>query len=148
MGAGIGSGSDGTCGDITISGGTVTANGGDYGSGIGSGSGGNAELNNSVCGAITISGGTVTATGGSYGAGIGSGYFGKFGSISITDGIASVTANILNYPGVQVPIGKGDYDKGSGSVTVDEVDNWSGAETTHLNFSATNSNRTWTLTHK
>ncbi len=62
-GAGIGVGSGGDGSDITISGGTVTATGGDRGPGIGGGSGSN----------ITISGGTVTAAGGGRGAGIGGG---------------------------------------------------------------------------
>jgi len=64
--AGIGSGSGGTIGDITINGGVVNATGGSYGPGIGGASG-------STCGKITINGGTVIATGGQYGAGIGSG---------------------------------------------------------------------------
>lgn len=48
-GAGIGSNWGSTCGDITISGGTITATGGTGGAGIGSGSGGSAG-----CGLITI----------------------------------------------------------------------------------------------
>jgi hypothetical protein len=48
-----------TCGTITISGGTITATGGVWGAGIGTGYVGN-------CGHITISGGTVTATKGEY----------------------------------------------------------------------------------
>ena len=81
--AAIGSTYNSTCGDITISGGTVTATGGEYGAGIGSGVGYDGT---SQCGDITISGGTVTATGGSDGAGIGTGQYGKCGSISISGG--------------------------------------------------------------
>ena len=48
-GAGIGSGSEGSCADISISGGNVTANGGEGSTGIGSGS-------NGSCGNISIGG--------------------------------------------------------------------------------------------
>ena len=87
--AGIGSGKcyNGECyngENITITGGTVTATGGENGAGIGGGDGGAAEN-------ITITGGTVTAAGGYYGAGIGggSGGSGSGGSgknITITGG--------------------------------------------------------------
>ena len=146
---GIGSGDNGKCGNITISGGTVIARGG-LGAGIGSGG-------NGTCGNITISGGTITATAEEEAAGIGSGLEGKFGNIVITSGITSVKAtaggNPFNITLNSSPIGKGEQDKGSGSVTVDGVENWTGAETTHLNFavSTTNpdyANDTWTLTHK
>ena len=88
-GAGIGSGYNSSCGDITITGGTVTATGGNNATGIGSGY-------KSSCGDITITGGTVTATGGGNGAGIGSGNgedgTSQCGAISIS-GSARVTAN-------------------------------------------------------
>ena len=84
-GAGIGSGWDGSCGDIIISGGTITAKGGFGAPGIGSG-----RLNS--CGNITICGGTITAKGGGYGVGIGGGWQGSCGDITITDGVTSVTA--------------------------------------------------------
>ena len=73
--AGIGSGKETSCGNITISGGTVTAQGGRYSAGIGG------ELLD-----ITISGGTVTAMGGQYGAGIGSGDTGDCNDITISGG--------------------------------------------------------------
>ena len=77
--AGIGSGSRGEAGDITIDGADVTATGGGSAAGIGSGNYGEA-------GDITISGGAdVTATGGSSSAGIGSGSYGEVGDITITD---------------------------------------------------------------
>ena len=86
-GAGSGGGVDIACGNITIEGGTVTANGGGEGAGIGSSAYGS-------CGDITINGGTVTATGDpnitNGGAGIGSGYMGSCGKIIIRGG--SVTA--------------------------------------------------------
>ena len=161
---GIGSGGIGnigtssSCGDIIISGGTVTATGGQYGAGIGSGSSYNSG--HSSCGEITISGGTVEANGGQFGAGIGSGLFGKFASISITDGITSVTATAgyAEYNGTSTaePIGKGYDDDGSGSVSIDGSTSWTaGTATTHLNWDAStfkfiyNCTVTrWTLTHK
>ena len=176
LAAGIGSGESGSCGDITISGGTVTATGGDTGIGSGdNGKCGNITISggtviargglgagigsgdNGTCGNITISGGTITATAEEEAAGIGSGLEGKFGNIVITSGITSVKAtaggNPYNKTLNSSPIGKGEQDKGSGSVTVDGVENWAGAETTHLNFavSTTNpdyANDTWMLTHK
>ena len=85
-GAGIGSAKNQTCGNIVISGGTITAVGGRYcGAGIGSGRSGG-------CVTITISGGTITATGGRDGAGIGSGYEGNCGDIVINSTVTHVTA--------------------------------------------------------
>ena len=89
-GAGIGSSSMGSCGTIEIQGGTVTATGGQNAAGIGSGY--DAGGKDRRCGTITISGGTVTATGGDNAAGIGTGYCNACGSITITEGVASVTA--------------------------------------------------------
>lgn len=108
--AGIGSGYNGKCGDITISGGTVTATSDKNAAGIGSGVGG-------TCLSISISGGTVTATGGSYAAGIGSGEVGKYTSISIGSSITMVKATSGGED--YAPIGKGKSDQGSGSVTID-----------------------------
>ena len=83
LGAGIGSGSGGDCGNITINGGSITATG-NHGAGIGGGNGGDG-------GTITIHGGTVTANGGNFGAGIGGGSGGDGGSINIHGG--TVTSN-------------------------------------------------------
>ena len=87
-GAAIGGGDGMACGNIAITGGTVTANGGFNSAGIGGGNG-------ASCGSITISGGTVTATGDDGGAGIGSSYCGgsgaSCGDITIS-GTARVTA--------------------------------------------------------
>ena len=81
FGAGIGSGYQGTCGDITISGGVVVAEGGNGSAGIGSG------YYYSRCGEILISGGKVTATGGMEAAGIGGGAFSSTcGNITISGG--------------------------------------------------------------
>ena len=152
-GAGIGGGKYFNCGNITINGGTITATGGRYTAGIGSGAGQIIEERiEGSCGTITINAGTIVATGGYNGAGIGSGYYSKYGSIVISDGISSITAT----PGseAQAPIGMGKQDQGSGGVTVDGVADWSGAETAHLNWTASavqnngyNVTR-WTLTHK
>ena len=95
--AGIGSGLNGPCGDIIINGGTINATGGTYGAGIGSGG--------NTCGNITISGGTVTATGGDKAAGIGSGEIGKCGNITITSDVRQVTAT--KGTGATYSIGKG-----------------------------------------
>lgn len=156
--AGIGSGGIGdysrstTCGDITISGGNVTASGGKNGAGIGSGSSNPIiGYNLSECGDITINGGTVTAQGLLFAAGIGSDDYGKFGSINITDGIISVRA-IRGNASTATPIGTGDNDRGSGSVTIDGTTSWiAGAGTAHLDFmisTTTYFEDTWTLTHK
>jgi hypothetical protein len=137
--AGIGSGhanrASNTCGDITISGGTVTATGGVYAAGIGSGNGhDNYDLQSdthhyypSACGVISITGGTIEATSGDHAAGIGSGWFGRFASINIGSGITRVTATRSNNYW-NVPIGKGNDDRGSGAVTFDGVTMHDGRE--------------------
>lgn len=70
-GAGIGGGNGADGSDITISGGNVTANGGGHAAGIGGGSSSYSGGGNGSD--ITISGGNVTANGGTAGAGIGGG---------------------------------------------------------------------------
>ena len=139
--AGIGSGYQGTCGNITISGGSVMATGGLYAAGIGSGYQG-------TCGNIIITGGTIEAVGVIGGAGIGSGGSGKFESINITDGITKVEAIRQTYSAE--PIGKGSSDGGSGTVTIDGTTSWTaGTATEHLNFTVNGANPpSWTLTHK
>ena len=114
--AGIGGGKEESGGDITITGGIVTANGGDSGAGIGGGhsrSGGTITITGGIVtanggssaagiggggqmlpgvngGNIRITGGTVIAQGGEQGAGIGGGSDGDGGTITITGG--NVTA--------------------------------------------------------
>lgn len=83
-GAGIGGGDFGAGSEISITGGTVTATGGDDGAGLGGG-------NYGAGSDIPITGGTVTATGGSNGAGIGGGYDGDGQCIMISG--AMVTAS-------------------------------------------------------
>ena len=116
--AGIGSGSRGEAGDITIDGADVTASGGGSAAGIGSGSYGEA-------GDITISGGAdVTATGGSSSAGIGSGSYGEVGDITITDSdIDSTGGNIVAKAGTAGGLetyGIGGYK--SGTVTLKDLE--------------------------
>lgn len=80
------------CGDITIGGSAnVTATGGQQAAGIGTGQGWNSSYK-TQCGDIRIEGGTVTATGGLSAAAIGSSWHSTCGTITITDGITSVTA--------------------------------------------------------
>lgn len=70
-GAGIGGGNNADGSDITITGGTIIANGGFGGAGIG---GGSSSISGGGNGSdITISGGNVTANGGTAGAAIGGG---------------------------------------------------------------------------
>ena len=83
--AGIGSGNNGSCGNITITGGTINASAGNGAAGIGSGN------NGSFCGNITITGGNITATGGTNAAGIGSGNSSSCGNITITGGTINAT---------------------------------------------------------
>ncbi len=91
-GAGIGGSNGGGGGTISISGGEVTAKGGlNGGAGIG---GGNGSEGGGACGTVTISGGTVTATAGSFlgGSGIGGGNSSMCsGSITIDGGIVKAT---------------------------------------------------------
>lgn len=83
-GAGIGGGKGEATESIVISGGTVNANGGSYAAGIGGGNGnGNAED-------ITVSGGEVIAYGKDNAAGIGGGNGGNASGVTISGG--SVTA--------------------------------------------------------
>ncbi|CDW61340.1 hypothetical protein TTRE_0000979601, partial [Trichuris trichiura] len=86
-GAGIGGSNGNGTNNITINGGTVTATGGSSGAG-GAGIGGSDGngTNN-----ITITGGTVTATGGWDGAGIGGGFDGDGKNITIEGGEVKAT---------------------------------------------------------
>ena len=94
-GAGIGGTYWELGGTTNINGGTILATGGQYGAGIGGG-------HNANAGTTTISGGTVTATGGENSAGIGGGNsnvsnveYGIGGTINITGG--NITANGNGY---------------------------------------------------
>lgn len=114
-GAGIGTSWGGSNGDITITGGTVTANGGNNCAGIGAGgfstsgkieiTGGTVKATgnfcscgiggayNAKCNDILISGGTITSHSGHYAASIGSGAKGSCGNITIKKTVTSVTVS-------------------------------------------------------
>ena len=85
--AGIGSGREACCGNIIIKSGNITSAGGGYGAGIGSGYHGS-------CGNIVIEGGNFNSTGSTFSAGFGSGYGGSCGDITISDGVDRVTATM------------------------------------------------------
>ena len=128
--AGIGGGEDGACGNIVISGGTITATGGEGAAGIGSGQ---SYDENASCGNITISGGTITATGGEGAAGIGSGQGyttpGSYrpstcGTVTITSGVTSVTAT--KGSGATNSIGSGKKST-CGTVTIGGTEYWDGS---------------------
>ena len=108
--AGIGGGAHGTCGTITINGGTVEAQGSDSSAGIGSGYQG-------TCGNITISGGSVMATGALGAAGIGSGEDGSCGNITIENTVTSVTAKKGDFAPYSIGKGKGN-NASCGTVTI------------------------------
>ena len=125
-GAGIGTGglslNQGYIGNITISGGNVTAIGGTYGAGIGCGRYG-------ICSNITIEGGTVNATGGQNAAGIGSAEGSSSyqsnctGTISITDGVTSVTATKGEGASNSIGVGYSSYSKCT-MVTIGGTEYW------------------------
>ncbi len=102
-GAGIGGGSNISCGNIVIKNGNITATGGGYSAGIG---GGYARSSSITCGSITIEGGTVTANGGaSGGPGIGTGagdaeYRASCGVITISGGTVNASARGGNGAGI------------------------------------------------
>ena len=116
-GAGIG-GSSEKDGQVTITGGEITANGGNGGAGIGGGSGNEQAVGGD--GDVTISGGTINATGGNLAAGIGGGAFGN-GTVTITDG--DITAKATGKYGAGIGGGYGAKPKdtligGNGTVTI------------------------------
>ena len=114
-GAAIGGGDGMACGNIAITGGTVTAKGGYSSAAIGGGYG-------ASCGSITISGGSVTATAATNGgAGIGSGYCGGSGA-SCGDITISGTARVTATGGDHgAGIGSGGAGIGSGNAGNDRA---------------------------
>lgn len=104
------------CGDITIGGSAnVTATGGQQAAGIGTGKGWNSS-NKTQCGNIRIEGGIVTATGGMGAAAIGSSWHSTCGTITITEGITSVTATKVGTEATGI-IGVG-YSSTCGTVSI------------------------------
>lgn len=96
--AAIGSNASGaTVGAVTIYGGTVVANGGDWGAGIGGGGGADVV---SAGGTVKIYGGTVTANGGKCAAGIGGGGSaatgGNGGTVEIYGGTVTATGGFYS----------------------------------------------------
>ncbi|MBP1535364.1 MAG: leucine-rich repeat protein [Ruminococcus sp.] len=91
-----------TGGNIVIESGTITATGGRYGAGIGTGwTGVWTNPNSATIGNITIKGGNVTAVGGDNAAGIGkgsdgSGYAATIGTIAIYDNTGMVEATSIS----------------------------------------------------
>lgn len=136
-GAGIGGSCLGTatCGDITILGGTIIAQGGDYAAGIGAGSAAGSNAGN--CGTIAIYGGDVTAIGGEGGAGIGGAtdnsnsgtttgtiIIGSGATVRATGGGLTGTSS-WNATGHGAGIGAGDKYSSSGmSITIDPRAAW------------------------
>ena len=110
-GAGIGGGAGGNGNNIAISGGEITAIGGDSGAGIGGGNNGNGSD-------ITISGGEVTAIGdgdgGDGGAGIGGGYNGNGSDITISGGEIKAIGG-RGSAGIGGGLNGVDYNNGNGS---------------------------------
>jgi hypothetical protein len=116
------------CGDITISGGTVTANGGSmFAAGIGTGY---SDKKDNQCGNITISGGTVRAKGGHQAAGIGGGLAmsdnGKIhvrcGSITIENTVTLVKAT--KGTNSICSIGRGNNIQSCGTITIGGTVYW------------------------
>ena len=108
LSTGIGCCSGGSCGNIVIEGGNITARGSNrHGAGIG------ASDEGSCCGDITIKGGYITAVGGGGCAGIGRGYLeSSCGTITITGGEIHATGNTAtdsdgNFDGSGAGIGRG-----------------------------------------
>ena len=123
-GAAIGGGNEGSGGNITINGGSVTAASGAEGAGIGGGNSGEG-------GTITISGGEVTATSRD-GAGIGGGKGGAGGTITINKGkVTAASTDDVNFYG-GAGIGGGGDGGGGGSITISggmvEASSGSGAD--------------------
>lgn len=112
--AGIGSGMNASCGNITINGGTVIATGGPNGAGIGTGYTNAQGSSNISCGIITITGGTVTAYGGDNAAGIGTGQSrhgsqirrNECGGVNISGGMVTATGG-ENGAGIGSGYGRG-----------------------------------------
>ncbi len=105
-GAGIGSGDNDVCGDITITGGSITVKVIGTTAGIGSGIGG-------VCGNITITGGTINVDGTQESACIGSTLDGTCGDITITGGSINVTGDVRG-----AGIGGGSRNTVCGNITI------------------------------
>ena len=106
-GAGIGAGAQ-SDGQVTIDGGTINATGGKQGAGIGGAGGREDGVTYTGDGDVTINGGTINATGGKMAAGIGGGAYGN-GEVEITGG--KITAQGTDYYGSGIGGGMGSLEK-------------------------------------
>lgn len=112
-GAGIGAGASTACGNVTIAGGHITANGGTSAAGIGAGIGADAD-----CGTITFSGGTVEAErGGSTAQNVGNGANGECSNVVVTGG------SLVTDHGAVTPAPSGIGNEAGHAVTI-QNDNW------------------------
>lgn len=145
---GIVPGGNKTGGKLTISGGTVRAEGNGGGDGQGPGIGRRTD----ACGDIIISGGDVTVSstgngfpGGAAAIGSGSDAVAVGCNITITSGITRLV--VTKGVNAQAPIGKGNASSSVGTITIDGVVNPT-AESffEHLNLEVSNGGNTWTLT--
>ena len=120
---GIGAGKNNACRNITITGGTVIAKGGNLTGSSNGGAGiGTAGTGNQECGDILITGGTVEATGGYYAAGIGTAYLGRCGDITITNGVTRVTATKGGRASKSIGLGRKAGQTSCGTVTIGGVE--------------------------
>ena len=147
---GIVPGGNKTGGKLTISGGTVRAEGNGGGDGQGPGIGRRTD----ACGDIIISGGDVTVSstgngfpGGAAAIGTGSDAVAVGCNITITSGITRLV--VTKGENAQAPIGKGNASSSVGTITIDGVVNPT-AESffENLNLEVSNGGNTWTLTPK
>ena len=145
---GIVPGGNKTGGKLTISGGTVRAEGNGGGDGQGPGIGRRTD----ACGDIIISGGDVTVSstgngfpGGAAAIGTGSDAVAVGCNITITSGITRLV--VTKGENAQAPIGKGNASSSVGTITIDGVVNPT-AESffENLNLEVSNGGNTWTLT--
>ena len=109
-GAGIGSGREGSMGQLSITGGAIAATGGHSAPGVGIGWYGDG-------GSINISGGTITATGGDRAAGIGGGFEARNFTVTIIGGDITALGG-KNAPGIGAGESQTMDSQLSGTVTI------------------------------
>lgn len=107
--AGIGGSENGSCKNINIIGGTITAIAGDSAAGIGGGFQG--SLSN-----VNISGGIIKASSGGNGAGIGGGYMGNGSEVTISGGVVTAVTSSRWAEGIGGGIGGS-----GGGITIKET---------------------------
>lgn len=145
---GIVPGGNNTGGKMTISGGTVVAEGNGGGGGQGPGIG----RRTAACGDIIICGGDVTVSstgtgfpGGAAAIGTGTDAVDIGCNITITSGITRLV--VTKGVNAQAPIGKGNANSSVGTITIDGVVNpTANSFFENLNLAVSNDGNTWTLT--